>query len=1153
MKRAICFAVLIQACLAALSAQVNKGNLVGAVRDSSGAVVPGAAMQLLNTGTGAERKDTTDQNGLYHFMLLDLGVYRLHVEAAGFRTIVRDKIELTTGETTTVDIGLELGSRTEQVTVTAESPLLRTETGALGSTIDSWAVTEIPFMKRNPDIMIALSPGIVFADAKGMTDYDPWMTSNPSNFVAGGSSAKSEFLLDGIPNMKVSTVSFNPPTDSVAEIRVQTNAFDAEFGHSAASFVNVSTKPGTNDFHGSAYWYLQNDVFNANDFFNNKHGQEKARVNQNTGGISLSGPIRIPKVYQGRDRTHYSATYERTIIKERAELRSIVPTALERTGDFSKTTDRLGKPFTIYDPGTTRPQGTGYIRDPFPGNLIPGGRIDKAASQIAQFYPPANQTPAPQTLENFQTLRGHHLIWNNISTRVDHQISNNHQLFFRFGWNMRDDKYTPYWGEAYSVAGNPTSQEELFDRGNIAAGAGDTWLWSAHTVIDFRMGLTRQVEKYHTFGDGMDLTKLGLPSSFTGTVTYPTFPLFSMTDVSMLGSNQTMSTTLVNEYHLMANVHTMLGRHAVKYGFRAGVAQRNQFSPGRPSGSFTFNHVMTQGPDPTRATTNVGHDFASFLLGDATSAYTDYNVSPALQNKYYAFYFQDDWKATDRLTLNLGLRFEHDTPLTERFNQGASGFDFNVANPIQAQVQANYAKSPIPELPAISVNGGLGFLNTNGAPRGNYNTKALLYEPRFGFAYRLRNWLVWRGGYGIFYDPLTLDNGTITTSGFSLATRMVTSLDNNLTAYNRLSNPFPSGISVPPGAAGGLLTGVGQSVTASGARVGTVPDYLQSLAQQFSMGFQFVLPGQVSVQSSYVGNVSQRISVNRNVNQYPNQYLTLKTRLNAQVANPFLGLITDKTSALSAATVTVSQLLKPFPEFTGVTQSRLPVGRSHYDSLQLEVTKRMASGLYFGFAYTLSKYLQATSYLNANDARPENVISGSDRPQVLSAHGVYELPFGPGKPFLNSKHGWVKRIAGGWQVNWVVTYQSMQPLAFSGADRLFRSTNDPHTIDQWFDVKQFAVQQPFTLTALSSRVADLRAPGLKKWDLTTVKAIPITERVKMRFEAQFFNIWNTPQFGPPNTTVTSADFGMIVGAISSICDSCTYFPRQIQLSTRISW
>ncbi len=336
--------------------------------------------------------------------------------------------------------------------------------------------------------------------------------------------------------------------------------------------------------------------------------------------------------------------------------------------------------------------------------------------------------------------------------------------------------------------------------------------------------------------------------------------------------------------------------------------------------------------------------------------------------------------------------------MTERFDRGTSGYDFSVASPLEAQAQANYAQNPIPELQALNVKGGLRFLSVDGAPRGNLDMPALIYAPRFGFAYRVSDWMVWRGGWGLFYTPNNTSN--YRNDGFSLATQMVTSLDNNLTPFNRLRDPFPSGLLQPPGASGGLLTGTGQNINAAGLTGGTIPNFLHGMGQQFSMGFQFVLPWQVSVDASCVGNDSQRLTLNRNVNQYANEYLSLKTRLNARVANPFFGVITDRTSALSQATTTVQQLLRPFPHFTGFTREVLPYGRSDYHSFQLQINKRMSEGLYFGLAYTISKFIEATSYLNPNDAGPERVISNSDRPQRFVVHGIYELPFGPANRFF---------------------------------------------------------------------------------------------------------------------------------------------------------
>ncbi|MGH9659005.1 MAG: hypothetical protein ACRD96_10710, partial [Bryobacteraceae bacterium] len=350
--------------------------------------------------------------------------------------------------------------------------------------------------------------------------------------------------------------------------------------------------------------------------------------------------------------------------------------------------------------------------------------------------------------------------------------------------------------------------------------------------------------------------------------------------------------------------------------------------------------------------------------------------------------------------------------------------------------------------------------------------------------------------------------------------------------FNRLANPFPNGLVKPPGASAGLLTAVGQNVTAGiSTPENFLPDFLHGLNQQYSQAFQIVLPGQFSLEAAYVGTHSQRLSINRTGNQYPNEFLPLRTRLNAQVPNPYFGVISDPTSALSQRTTTVAQILRPYPHFLGVTFANNPYGRGRYDSLQLQISKRMSAGLYFGASYTASKFMEATSYLNANDAKPEKVISNSDRPQRLVLHGLYELPFGSGKRLLNSANRVVSRIVGAWQVNWVVTFQSGPALVFAdpGADRTSRSVNNPKTVDQWFDRAQFVPREPFTLRALSTNIADLRVQGIRKWDLTIQKSIAITERVNFKFQTEFYNAFNTTHFAAPNTVVTSTNFGRITG------------------------
>jgi hypothetical protein len=409
--------------------------------------------------------------------------------------------------------------------------------------------------------------------------------------------------------------------------------------------------------------------------------------------------------------------------------------------------------------------------------------------------------------------------------------------------------------------------------------------------------------------------------------------------------------------------------------------------------------------------------------------------------------------------------------------------------------------------------------------------------------------MIWRGGWGIFYAPNNMVN--FSQLGFSLNTQMVTSLDGNLTPADRLSNPFPNGLSQPQGARAGLLTAVGQALNpVPSARIGSVPDFKDGLSQQFSTSFQFALPSRISLETSYVGNRSQRLTVNnRPINDIPNQFLALGTRLNSTVANPFYGVITDPTSILSRTTVTVRQLLQPYPQFTGsnggIINSALPFGRSNYDSFQLQLTRRLSRGVQLGAAYTFSKFMEATSYLNTNDPKPEHVISDTDYPQHLVLSGMWELPFGPGKAMLNSTNRVMRRIAAGWQVSGIATFQSGQALAFASAERVSVSGNNPHVYSKWFDTEQIKPQTAFTLRRTSSRIADIRGPGINKVDLTIAKRIPITEKVSMLFQSEFYNAFNHTNFDNPNTTAGGNTFGII--------NAVRLQPRNIQLSGRITF
>ncbi|HEV3198182.1 MAG TPA: TonB-dependent receptor [Bryobacteraceae bacterium] len=1138
-------------------AQVNKSNLVGVVRDSSGAAAPGVTIKITSADTGAIRQEVSDDSGLYHASLLDVGTYNLEAEKSGFKKVVKQGIRLAVGETITVDLALEVGALAETVTVSAAGEQLRTETGSLGSTLESQSIAQLPTIGRNPYVFVALTAGIQYTGDP--TYVNPWDASGPSAFTANGfGSGTSQFLLDGVPNMRMDVVSFSPSPDAVEEMRAQTNAFDAEYGHSAAAFINVTTRGGTNSPHGGVYDYLRNEALNANDFFSNRSGLKKSKFHQDTYGGSLGGPVTLPKVYRGHDRTFFFVDYEGTQLRQGGNTASIVPTVLQRSGDFSQTFNTKAQLITVYDPTTTVLGSNGkYTRAPFPQNIIPKSLLDPVAQNLLKFYALPNLTPAPGTLQNFVgdgvpsgvSTRS----WNSVVTRIDHRINSAQSLFFRFGWNHRTDTTKPYYGipGADSVLGDADG----FFRSNFAGAVGYTWALKANMVLDVRAGITRYGEGNIEDTLGMDMTSLGFPASFAKSTPYPLFPTITMStgDAQSLGGGNTPSRRYINQLNPEVNVHSIYGRHAVKYGMNLIGVQDNNFSSARSGGSFSFNRSFTQGPDPTVSNSLAGYDVASFVLGTPGSGFVDFNAVPATTVKYFGLYAQDDWKVSDRLTLNFGVRVEHEGPITERFNRGNSGFDPNAASPLAAKAAANFAANTLPQLKQLNVSqltqfnvmGGLGFLGVGGAPSGYLAVPALYYEPRFGFAYRISNRIVWRGGYGLFIAPN--NNSNFQTNGFSLQTQMVTSLDNNLTPFHTLSNPFPSGVAVPPGASGGLLTAVGKSLNSGVAAIGSVPDFKDGMNQQFSTGFQFLLPGQVSLETSYVGNNVQHLAISRNLDQYPVADLALGNLLNSKVANPFFGVITDTTSSLSQSTVALSQLLLPFPQYTGVTQSSLPLGRSHYNAFQAMVNKRTSKGLTLTGAFTFSKYMTKTSYHNMDDASLESVIDSADRPKNFVVSGLYELPFGPAKSFCRTNSPVIKRLVGGWELGWTGTYTSGAALSFSGAERVSTSKNNPQTVLQWFDTTQFVSQAPFTLQRTSSRIADIRGPGLGMWNVTLVKNTAITERVKFRLEAQAFNFLNTPFFGNPNTSVTSTSFGQITGLYSGSAS------RNVQVAGRISF
>jgi len=606
------------------------------------------------------------------------------------------------------------------------------------------------------------------------------------------------------------------------------------------------------------------------------------------------------------------------------------------------------------------------------------------------------------------------------------------------------------------------------------------------------------------------------------------------------------------------------GSHFVKAGmeFRAYRENHYMFSNDQ-TGRFNFDATWTRGPldnSPT-APQQLGQSVASLLLGlpSPTGSLVERRASYAEQSTSWGFFVHDDWKVHPKLTLNLGLRWEFEGPLTERFNRSVRSLDVDYVQPIEAAARANYARNPTPEIPPeqFRLRGGLTFAGVEGMPRGLYVTPKRNFMPQFGMAWTVANRTVVRGGYGIFYGFLGQRRGDVLQLGFSRTTPMIPSRDNGLTFIATLSNPFPEGILQPLGAALGRQTFVGQSIS-------FFDEYpLMPYMQRWQLGIQQELGGGFVAEFSYVGNRGTHIEISRNINVTPQRFLSTSpvrdtARINyltATIPNPLAGLMpADAVAALTSSTIARERLLRPYPHFDGVTHSRFD-GYSWYHSLQVQVEKRFSKGYTLVGSYTFSKFMQATELLNADDARPTEVISDFDRPHRFAVSGIWELPFGRGRRWLTSTHPVLSRIVGGWQLNGIWSFQSGAPLSwgniiFYGPDiKSIRLPADRRTVARWFNTdadfeRNSALQLDRNVRTFPPRFGFIRAHNVNNYDLSVLKNTRITEGKDIQFRAEFLNAFNHPLFPAPNTTPTAVAFGSIAAANQA------NYPRRIQLTAK---
>jgi len=939
------------------AAQDARGTITGTVVDSSKSLVPGAAVTVTNIAMGTSVSATTNQEGHFQAPYLIPGTYRVTVELSGFKKAVRERVEVRIADRLELDIVLEVGGTVEEVTVSADTPLLDTATASLGNVVDARRVSELPTPHGDPYALIGLAAGVSYTGSARLDR--PFEPTHIVGYAMDGTRGnRSDLTIDGVPSTATANAgeviaSYVPPPDIVQEFKVQTATFDASFGNTEGGVTNLSIKTGTNALHGTAYYGKTPRGLFANDYFANANNIPLADFTYNRYGGTVGGPVMFPG-YDGRRKTFFMYGFEG--IREarpRNNGTPTVPTDKMRNGDFSELL-ALGPQYQIYNPFTRRAIGGGRIQaDPFPGNIIPQNLINPVARAALEFIARPLTAGGADGTGNFQNPSLPETIKYATNTiRIDHNVSDKQRVYGRFSWYDRNSNYNNYF--------NNLATGEWFQFISRQAAFEHVYVLNSTTVMNLRYGYNWFVRGTDTnpANHGFDLTSLGFPASYNAAIPddIRRFPRFDIAGYQGTGFGGEYRPNETNSF--MATLNKSMGSHSLRTGleFRR-YRETSEFFANNQTGQFNFDSTWTRGPldNSTASPSSLGQSFAAFLLGLPSSGTVAVPASYDEASSTWGFYVQDDWKVGGRLTLNLGLRYEYETPLVEADNKSVRGFDDAAVQPMEAAARAalNTAATGI-SLDQFHVRGGLTFAGVNGQPTGLYETPTNNWMPRVGATYKLNEQTILRGGYGVFYGFLGQRRGDVVTTGFSSTTTMVTSLDNGLTFQETLSNPFRGGIQQPQGASLGIQTFLGQSITFLD------PNPESPRMQRWQIGAQRELPGRMVLEASYVGNKGTQIQSSRNINATPAQYLsTSRARdqatidyLSALVPNPFAGLMpTTAGTVFRAATIARERLLRPYPQFDAVNTTTNE-GKSWYHALQMGLQKRFSRGYTVGANYT---------------------------------------------------------------------------------------------------------------------------------------------------------------------------------------------------------
>ena len=1109
-----------------LLGQQDSGTILGTIRDAQDAVVTSAEVTIQNVDTGVAKKTRVTSTGQYSVPFLVPGNYSVTASAPGFKKTVRTGIRLRVADQLVIDVKVEVGAVSESVTVEATAPLVDSANITLGQVIESRRIEDLPLNGRDPTALAALAPGVT-PPAAPLTAAQ----GGTIPMINGGNTLTSMVTVDGATDVNPRSTQYlllyTPNVDAVAEFKVQTNSMSAEYGRTNGGVITMVTKSGTNQVHGTLYWFIRNSDVDANDFFSNRAGIALASLKRNQAGLTIGGPAVIPKVYNGRDKTFFFLDYEAFRENDSSPQSLTVPTTAQRTGDFSQTFNAQGKLVQIFDPLNTIPNPNGaagtVLRQPFSGNIIPASRLDKVALNLEKYYPLATSNALTGNLPLSPTISN---LNDTFDLRLDQYVGQHH--FFGRGTYQQPQVGSP------NIFGNigASSNPPLLQRRRQAA-IQDVYAVSPTLVLNFQYSVSYMHGGRTAWSNGFDVTQLGFPQNYAAAQEIKAIPVTTLTGFTGIGNNsQNYSTQTA---HLVgASATKVFSSHNLKVGLEYNVYYNNQLQNSSAEGTLSFANAFTQGPDPNTASTTAGNAMATYLLGYAGGTMIN-QPATAFRSSYVGLYVQDDIKVTRNLTAFLGLRWDGDNPRTERYDR-MSVLDLGAPSPINGKV------------PGYNLMGQMTY------PTGQLTaTQMTNFGPRVGLAYKAPHDMVIRAGYGIFYG-LTSDDATLTgafADGFSATTSIISSL-NSITPIETLSNPYPNGVN-PPLSRSQLTPALDLGQATNSALLSLeVPQY-----QQWNFTIQKSIWSNMLLEAAYVGNKGSHASIsNINIDSIPAAEMTaLGAGAQTLVPNPFYGIITDPTSTLSLATVARKQLLLPYPQYTSVASEAPSLGSSTYHSLQAKVEKRFSKGFTFLVAYTMAKELTNATSAGIEDATNLNLersLATWDVFQRVVISGVYELPFGKGKIVGNNWNRGLDAVLGGWQLNQITTFQGGFPLALTSTSGVRPNRIHPlaspsgstaSRVLQYFDTSAFTLPAAFTYGNAPATEPDVRTPGIDNTDLSLSKNFRFKERITAQLRFESFNTFNRVQFASPGTQLGTTSFGVITAQQNQ--------PRKLQAAVKI--